>query len=486
MKTSTIVTAVTPDYVKRLKWTLPSWMIKKEFRTCPLIVFYHGMKASELKWIEECWPSEVKLINWTMKEYDSQRELMLSAFVLGAAQHVETEYYIKLDADAFCTSRARVFEDKHYELDLVSHPWGYSKPAWWIKKLEAWAAGESYEPPPDDHRGTYSWGSAPAKRIISFCCLHRTGFVREAANLAKGRLPVPSHDTYLWWLAEHVTDFKWARHNVKKRGVSHTSRERRIREEVCATEGAWNDVHMRKLLGNIQLELTSYCNLKCVNCDRACGQAPTKEQMSFDQVKKFVDEALEFRTQRGIDLSRIDLIGGEPTLHPDIVRICEEVKRYKDVVPSCKVRFSTNGSGKKVRGVLEKLKQFKWMKIRDSSKEVKGQPKFELVNLAPIDAGRSDPVACSIPWRCGLGLNSHGFYLCGAGAAVARVFGIDCAIKSMSDLVPQLLYAQRQMLCVLCGHSRATVKTGDKQETSKSWAEALAAYKETPPTLEVY
>jgi hypothetical protein len=69
-----------------------------------------------------------------------------------------------------------------------------------IDKLKAWAVGEEYQVP-DRAQNPAAFGSVGAPRIISYCCLHRTGFVREAADLAGARLPVPSPigwDDALW------------------------------------------------------------------------------------------------------------------------------------------------------------------------------------------------------------------------------------------------------------------------------------------------
>ncbi len=70
----------------------------------------------------------------------------------------------------------------------------------------------------------------------------------------------------------------------------------------------------------IELEITSDCNLFCINCDRSCRQARTKEYMTLDQVEKFVHQSLELDWE----WEHIRLLGGEPTLHPqffDIIKM---------------------------------------------------------------------------------------------------------------------------------------------------------------------
>jgi hypothetical protein len=316
----TLVTACTPDYLPTLRWALPTWACKRQFRMAEggLIIYHHGFNVDgagepvELLWARAAFP-HVRFIQWDMPAAANDRERMLSAFVLGAGRDVGTSHWVKLDADTVCISPDDVFDDEHFESDIVSHPWGYTRPGWWIDALEHWSKGgkpEDFRPGDDGARG--------AARIISFCCLHRSEFVAWAAKLAGERLPVPSHDTYLWWLAEHVEGQEWATVNVKKRGVSHVRNARHAREAACAHRAAlkpgpgWDT-----LLDHVQLEITTLCNLSCPNCDRNCGlgQAPTDERMTVGQVRHFLAESRELR---GRPWRRIVVIGGEPTLHPEM------------------------------------------------------------------------------------------------------------------------------------------------------------------------
>jgi molybdenum cofactor biosynthesis enzyme MoaA len=52
---------------------------------------------------------------------------------------------------------------------------------------------------------------------------------------------------------------------------------------------------MRRWITNmaeIEIEITSFCNLACYNCNRSVRQAPTNECMSLSQVERFVSESL--------------------------------------------------------------------------------------------------------------------------------------------------------------------------------------------------
>ena len=462
-----IATAATEPYLQKLRWCLPTWTYKPQFQGRRLYIFYHGFNASKLSWVDEFFPS-FELIEWTMPEYDGERELMLSSFVLGAAQHITEPYYCKLDADAYFYNDDDVWDKDDFSYDLVAHRWGYTKPKWWVEKMQRWVKHEEYN-------GTKG-GSYGHKRIISWCCLHNMEFVRRCATAAGTRLPIPSHDSYMWFMADHFDDCSWHSKNVKARGVDHQSRWRSIRESICG-RNPWNAYLNRVLLSHVQLDITTACNLSCDNCDRNCGTAPSSERMSVEQIRKFIDESI------GHEWKRIDIIGGEPTLHPDLAEILQEVKRYKDVHPKCKIRLTSNGVGAHVQRVLAEIPD--WIEVRNSDKE-KGQRKFEAVNVAPRDERVKHALACSIPWRCGLGLSKYGYFLCGAGASVARVHGLNVGIRQLSDLTIDALQAQQKILCSYCGHSRSIAKVVDGQQTSKTWKYAFKHYKRNSERLELY
>jgi len=284
MKDFAIMTAATEPYLKKLRWTVPTWACKPQFQGKRLYILYHDINPKELDFVRDYFPDLV-LIEWSMPKYDDVRELMLSSFVLGAAKHITEDYYVKLDADAFFTSDEEVFTDDDFDYDLVAHRWGYSKPAWWIDKMDSWVKNKRW-------RGTKRGGSKGAKRIISWCCLHSMQFVRKCAAAAGDRLPIGSHDTYLWYMADHFSDCSWRSHNLKERGVNHCSRWRSIRENICAWN-PWNPYLNAELLKHVQLEITTDCNLVCPSCDHNCGTAKSNERMTLEQVKRFVNESIE-------------------------------------------------------------------------------------------------------------------------------------------------------------------------------------------------
>ena len=456
----TIVTAVTPEYKSLLYWSMATWVFKPQLRNRPLIVFYSGMRQRDLKFVYKLYPN-AELIEWSIDGIE-KREMVFSSFVFGAAKFVKTKYYMKLDADSYCTTDEDVWNEKDFEYDIIGHKWGYTKPGWFIDALENYYSGCNITLNKDENKRSH-------KRFESYCCLHRTDWVRGIVPKLNGRLPVPSHDTTLWFYADK--EGKWGRKNIKSVGVHTTSSWKKIREEMCKGDIAFNPLLNEELLSHVQLEITSRCNLACTQCDRNCGVVPAGIDMSIPQIWSFVEQSLSLKRQ----WKRIDIIGGEPTLHKDLKVIFDLVKIYKNKYPRCKVRLSSNGHGQHVENVLKTVPE--WVIVRNSSKEDKNQP-HDAYRCAPVDMGEVDVYACSVPWRCGIGLTKHGYFPCGAGASLAKVFGLDIGIKNLVDVTPESLKKQMVKLCKYCGHSSCNSRktVANDNEMSDSWKNAVKYY----------
>lgn len=463
-KDFTIVTGCTRDYMKKLKWCLPTWKTKPQFANQKLLIFYDELQEKDFNWVKKYYP-DVKLVHWQMDGVESIRELILSSFIFGM-EHVDTEFAVKMDSDTYFTNSNDVFDEDDFLYDLVSHRWGYTKPGYWITQLDNYF----YDL---DATVDVNMGSIGHKRIQSICCLQRVNFVKDVANRCGSRLIVPSHDTTLWYYADKLDEYKWKRKNLRRHGVGHNSRWKTIRESICAHESAFNEFLNEELFKHVQIELTSFCQIGCFNCDRNCGTVRDNEYVSIRRVWQFVEESIRLNHE----WSRIDLIGGEPTYHPKLETIIELIKIYKDKYPKCKIRFSTNGLGNKVNEVLKTLPE--WIEVRNSNKKSKSQS-FDSYNSAPIDNGERRIRACSIPWRCGLGLNERGYFLCGAGASISKVFRLGVEIDKLEDLTIEQLKEQRKKLCKYCGHSLQKSKhVTSVEEISPSWQKAIGEYNET-------
>src|SRR5262249_16382666 len=107
-----------------------------------------------------------------------------------------------------------------------------------------------------------------------------------------------------------------------------------------------------RALRRIEIDITYACNLTCANCDRSCGQAPTGERMTLEQIEFLVKESVT----KGFKWERIRLLGGEPTLHPNFFGILDLLISYRDTFShNTVIEITTNGYGPRVKSVLARV-----------------------------------------------------------------------------------------------------------------------------------
>jgi len=206
----TIVTACDPNYVEILRHTFRNWQKYKGIDKYPVIVFVNGMDLDDAR-LDYLRLPNVKLIPWS-KEKDldgvtEHREEMLSAFVIGAAKYVETDYWLKLDADSYATDSRPFVDEKMKQFAFFGHKWGYSRPEH-IKLLDAWAKTHwkrklrLAKPMIEEGKIEGNRFYHNVKRTISFIQLHRTRFTKFCVKLLKERrLPAPTQDTFFFFVA---------------------------------------------------------------------------------------------------------------------------------------------------------------------------------------------------------------------------------------------------------------------------------------------
>jgi hypothetical protein len=217
----TVVAAVDPNYVDQLRSNWPAMIKVPGISDKPWLVFVNGMPLDDKRL--DFLDNRARRVEWNPKWHGAtQREIMLSSFVLGAAEHVQTPYFLKIDTDVVPEADAAFDPPKAaWNSVLTGHPWHYTKPGEWLKTLEAW--GDKALPNTQRLFSKAELTQAEKEhryghdRIASFVCLHKTAFVKECAALCSGRMPVPSHDTFLWYCARRM-DKTICRHNMKKMG----------------------------------------------------------------------------------------------------------------------------------------------------------------------------------------------------------------------------------------------------------------------------
>lgn len=217
----TIVTACDEKYVEILRETYPNWQKYKNVDDYPVIIFVHGMDMNDSR-LDFLRNKNVTLIPWSMEEADDHREEMLSAFVFGTAEHVKTDYWLKLDADSFATDGRAFIDDSMKKFAFCGHRWGYSRPHH-IRQLDEWAKNhwkpklKRAKPMIEDGRIEKNRFYHNTKRTISFIQLHKTKFTKFCVKLLRERkLPAPTQDTFMFFVANRFDPETVGFKNFKK------------------------------------------------------------------------------------------------------------------------------------------------------------------------------------------------------------------------------------------------------------------------------
>lgn len=85
----------------------------------------------------------------------------------------------------------------------------------------------------------------------------------------------------------------------------------------------------------IEFWATKHCNLNCKGCS-SCSPISEEWFLEPDALKRDLNRLKELE----IDFNNINILGGEPLLHPNLLKIFEVVKT---VYPDCKLGLLTNG-----------------------------------------------------------------------------------------------------------------------------------------------
>ena len=102
----------------------------------------------------------------------------------------------------------------------------------------------------------------------------------------------------------------------------------RIRKNLTDTFGRFHDY--------LRISLTERCNLRCLYCmpEKGVDLTENSKLLKTDEVIRLVN----IFSQAGV--KKIRLTGGEPTVRKDILEICQEIKRNKNIT---NLAMTTNG-----------------------------------------------------------------------------------------------------------------------------------------------
>ncbi|MFW5794619.1 MAG: hypothetical protein ACOCV1_03955 [Bacillota bacterium] len=221
----TIVTSVNNKYLNAFEKHFPMWMKTENLMELPYIIFAHQDCYDKICQFLAPYKNIKKIIKWEFPNASNMREEMLSSFVFGAAEHVDTEYWMKLDCD--CTPIADKIEipDEAFESVITAKKWHYTKVKsdesgenkHWLNRLDDWADSL------DDFKGTERMFPENIegrryrhRRICSFCEIEKTNWTKHLANMCGNKLPVPSQDTTTWYAAKRLGKRKITEYNFKK------------------------------------------------------------------------------------------------------------------------------------------------------------------------------------------------------------------------------------------------------------------------------
>ncbi len=224
----------------------------------------------------------------------------------------------------------------------------------------------------------------------------------------------------------------------------------------------------------IEIDVTYKCNLKCINCNRSCAQAPSNTEMPISDLEKFVEQSIT----KEIQWQRIRILGGEPTLHSRIFDIIDLLKTYQlKHNPPVRLVLGTNYFGNQVQQTLAKLPHD--IKIKSTLKTSRVNL-FKPFNVAPVDTlfnRYSDyTCGCRIIEDCGIGLTPSGYYMCAVAGGIDRIFQYHLGRKELPGPMDNLS-DQMSAFCRLCGHFGFQWPTR-RNKTSKTWSSAYRKYRE--------
>ncbi len=228
-----------------------------------------------------------------------------------------------------------------------------------------------------------------------------------------------------------------------------------------------------------EIDITYKCNLKCINCNRSCTQAPGNTEMAVSMIESFIRQSID----QQIQWKRIRILGGEPTLHSRIFDIIDLLLDYQSVHnPNVRLVLGTNYFGKTVHQVIEKLPANIIIKSTLKTSRVN---LFKPFNVAPQDTRFNKfsdySCGCRIIEDCGLGLTSSGYYMCAVAGGIDRIFQYHLGRDTLPEK-SDTLADQMSAFCCLCGHFgfQWPVK---KEKISPTWQMAYANFSKPQPPL---
>lgn len=194
----------------------------------------------------------------------------------------------------------------------------------------------------------------------------------------------------------------------------------------------------------VDLDITTKCNLTCSNCSRFSNLTDTWVEMDMEDIHKFIEDNIE----EGSALT-VKVIGGEPTVHPQINTILTLLDKFFHVV------LVTNG--------VKHYEPPVDICVENSAKWVGMEPEFH----ATCDAPRDNPkyenedysFGCDNATSCGSVYTKDGYYPCTIAGSIDRMLNLPKGPRHTTLGKPTLIDALEETnrslvfneLCQYCG-----------------------------------
>lgn len=243
---------------------------------------------------------------------------------------------------------------------------------------------------------------------------------------------------------------------------------------VRQTKHVTQRLGIKFIKNSIQMEITLRCNAKCAHCSRHCNMFEFgKSDMTIEQINKFIHQV---KCSKQV-LNQIDIMGGEPLLHPNFETIVRLI--YSALVKTGyvkRLRISTNG----LIPMPEAIKEMPIEIVVSPPNEKRHRAQL----VAPKDTGQKIKY-CFVPYEFGMALNYFGYSPCGAGGAIARLFRYNQFIKHDLPNNPEHFQEFRKTICPLCQVAAVSPLLLEKYPNilpSLSVKKAIDEYIKNPPT----
>ena len=187
---------------------------------------------------------------------------------------------------------------------------------------------------------------------------------------------------------------------------------------------------------SVELNICQTCNWGCPSCNRFCDifkESANDTIMTVDDVKDIVGQI-----KGQINVPKMTIIGGEPTLNPDCIDICKYVCENLDCP---KIEIATNCSHKDVIADLSRIQNLT-IRVDNESIKQKWEKHRNLYDVSRVKPQRDfDFTKCEEYKQCGIGIFKHGWKIrwfhCSHGQFIARLLGKEdeASAKTLFDLL---------------------------------------------------